>query len=93
MWNEWSEWSEWSGGGGRVVGLIVSLSWVFITLLFSFVIVGSSVTCEIIRAPPPYRMVNAGLCDYKKEEKKKKKSIGNYIATRLPPRPRSNFGT
>ena len=26
-----------------------------------------------ILAPPPYRMVNAGSCDYKKKKKKKKK--------------------
>ena len=43
-------------------------------------VVGCTVSVGFILAPPPYRMVNAGSCDYKKKKKKKKKpSIGLYI--------------
>ena len=33
---------------------------------------GCTVSIGFILAPPPYRMVNAGSCDYKKKKKKKK---------------------
>ena len=36
-------------------------------------LVALTVSSGFILAPPPYRMVNAGLCDYKKKKKKKKK--------------------
>ena len=39
-------------------------------LLFSFFFVDFSLSSGIIRAPPPYRLVNVGLCDYKKKKKK-----------------------
>ena len=44
-----------------------------LVLWFSFCgvsLVSFSLSYGIIRAPPPYRMVNAGLCDYKKKKKK-----------------------
>ena len=34
---------------------------------------GCTMSVGFILAPPPYRMVNAGSCDYKKKKKKKKK--------------------
>ena len=41
-------------------------------------LVALTVSLEFILAPPPYRMVNAGSCDYKKKKKKKKNHIRNY---------------
>ena len=41
-------------------------------------LVALTVSSGFILAPPPYRMVNAGSCDYKKKKKKKKKITG-YI--------------
>lgn len=35
-----------------------------------FVIVYSSVSFRIIRSPPPYRILNAELCDYKNKNQK-----------------------
>ena len=47
------------------VAMGASFSFPFLSLLlFSFVIIASSVSAEIILAPPPYRLVNVGLCDY-----------------------------
>ena len=42
-------------------------------LLVSFILASFSLSSGIIRAPPAYRMVNAGLCDYQKKKKKKDK--------------------
>ena len=36
---------------------------------------GCTMSVGFILAPPPYRMVNAGSCDYKKKKKKKKNFI------------------
>ena len=58
---------------GRGVGGFLVRSSFCIVSLVSF-----SLSSGIIRAPPPYRMVNAGLCDYKKKKKK------NYHAFRKP---------
>ena len=54
-----------SGEGG--FGAPPLVSGLVISYLFSFV-VSFSLSSGIIRAPPPYRMVNAGLCDYKKKK-------------------------
>ena len=47
---------------------------------FSFVAVASSVSSGIIRALPPYRLVNAGLCEYNK----KKNSFKNEVSYTSP---------
>ena len=44
---------------------------VSVALCLSFVPVVSTLSSGYVRAPPPYRVVNAGLCDYKKKNKKK----------------------
>ena len=45
----------------------------FLSLVLSFLVVtASAVSTRIIRAPPPYRLVNAESCDYKKNKKKNK---------------------
>ena len=41
--------------------------------MFSFVLFAVSVSTRIIQIPLPYRLVNAGSCDYNKKNKKKKK--------------------
>ena len=46
--------------------------WLSLLVLFSFVQIAISVSTGIIRAPSPYRLVNAGSCDYKKKKKKKR---------------------
>ena len=38
-------------------------------------LVALTVSSEFILAPPPYRIVNMGSCDYKKKKKKKKMTI------------------
>ena len=45
----------------------VWLCWSVMLSLVFFPLVSFSLSSGIIRAPPPYRMVNAGLCDYKKK--------------------------
>ena len=54
-------------GGVWVFCLRVTL-WFF--LIFPCVPVVSTLSSGYVRAPLPYRMVNAGLCDYKKKKKK-----------------------
>ena len=48
----------------RLADAVLGLCDVFYFLLLFFV-VSFSLSSGIIRAPPPYRMVNAGLCDHK----------------------------
>ena len=43
--------------------------------VFLYVRVISTLSSGYVRAPLPYRLVNAGLFDYKKKKKKKKKSL------------------
>ena len=65
-------WVEWARG--EAMGVVLWFpSWLSSLVLFSFVLIAISVSTGIIRAPPPYRLVNAGSCDYKKKKKKKKK--------------------
>ena len=44
----------------------------FCRSLFSSIPVVSTLSSRYVRAPPTYRMVNAGSCDYKKKKKKKR---------------------
>ena len=52
--------------------------WIFPVALFCFpyVLVVSTLSSGYVRAPLPYRLVNAGLFDYKKKKKKKKEALG-----------------
>ena len=55
-------------GEGGLSPLLTSAAGVFSCLLSLLLfLVSSSLSFRIIRAPPPYRMVNAELCDYKKK--------------------------
>ena len=55
----------WGGFTRSVMSLLV---------VFPCVLVVSTLSSGYVRAPLPYRLVNAGLFDYKKKKKKKKRS-------------------
>ena len=46
-------------------------------------LVALTVSSGFILAPPPYRMVNAGSCDYKKKKKKTSSTIKHFFIRQL----------
>ena len=65
MWG-WLTCEYWCCGLGGFAASFLSL------FVFLYVIVVSTLSSGYVRAPLPYRLVNAGLFDYKKKKKKKK---------------------
>ena len=64
MWN-WLRCGCWCCGFGGFASSFLSL------FVFLYVRVISTLGSGYVRAPLPYRLVNAGLFDYKKKKKKK----------------------
>ena len=68
MWG-WLTCECWCCGLGGFAASFLSL------FVFLCVNVVSTLSSGYVRAPLPYRLVNAGLFDYKKKKKKKKKTM------------------